>query len=196
MLENQAAVTSQTPDPNPVNNSATAGTTIIGQADLLIHKSGEPSRVLAGENLTYTIVVTNAGPSNAATVRLVDTLPGAVAQVGPVEAQRSLSQVPIVCLNLVCELGAVPLGEVITLTLPVRVYPSVVDGTVFTNTATVYSPSDPDPSNNVGAAAATAYRQSTLVVQKAASPDPGSYGGRPALYDPGRSTLAPATPMA
>ena len=196
VLENQAAVTSQTPDPNPVNNSATAGTTIIGQADLLIHKSGEPSRVLAGENLTYTIVVTNAGPSNAATVRLVDTLPSAVAQVGPVEAQRSLSQVPIVCLNLVCELGAVPLGEVITLTLPVRVHPSVVDGTVFTNTATVYSPSDPDPSNNVGAAAATANRQSALVIQKAASPDPCRHGRRPALYDPGRSTLAPAMQMA
>lgn len=176
VLENQAAVTSQTPDPNPVNNSATAGTTIIGQADLQIHKLAEPDEVLAGEDLTYTIVVANAGPSNAATVRLVDTLPGAVAQVGPVVAQRSLSQVPIVCLNLVCELGAVPLGEIITLTLPVRVNSAVTGGTIFTNTATVYSPSDPDPSNNVGAASATAYRQSALTVQKSANPDPAITG--------------------
>ncbi|MFN8465060.1 MAG: hypothetical protein U0X20_05890 [Caldilineaceae bacterium] len=176
VLENQATVTSQTPDPNPVNNSATAGTTIIGQADLQIHKAADPGEVLAGENLTYTIVVTNAGPSNAATVRLVDTLPGAVAQVGPVVAQRSLSQVPVVCLNLVCELGAVPLGEVITLTLPVRVNPAVAGGTVFTNTATIYSPSDPDPRNNVGAAGATAYRQSALVIQKSAAPDPAITG--------------------
>ena len=147
--------------------------------------------MLAGENLTYTIVVTNAGPSNAATVRLVDTLPGAVAQVGPVEVQRSLSPVPIVCLNLVCELGAVPLGEVITLTLPVRVDPSVVEGTVFTNTATVYSPSDPDPSNNVGAAAATANRQSTLVVQKAASPTP-AVTGADLLYTIQVANLGPS----
>ncbi len=176
VLENRATVTSQTPDPNPVNNSATAGTTIIGQADLHIHKSGEPSRVLAGENLTYTIVVTNAGPSNAATVRLVDILPAAVSQIGPVQTLRSLSPVPIICLNLVCELGAMPLGEVITLTLPVHVQPAVADGTLFTNTATVYSPSDPDPSNNAGAAAATAYRESALVIQKSAVPDPAVTG--------------------
>ncbi len=68
------------------------------------------------------------------------------------------------------------MGEVITLTLPVRVYPAVADGTIFTNTATVYSPSDPDPSNNIGAAGATAYRQSALVIQKSAAPDPAITG--------------------
>ena len=191
VLENRATVTSQTPDPNPLNNSATAGTTIIGQADLHVHKSSEPSRVLAGENLTYTIVVTNAGPSNAATVRLVDILPAAVSQIGPVQTQRTQSQVPIVCLNLVCELGAVPLGEVITLTLPVHVYPAVADGTVFTNTVTVHSPSDPDPDNNVGAAAATAYRQSTLLIQKSAAPDP-AVTGADLLYTIQVANLGPS----
>ena len=176
VLRNNAAVSSETPDPNLVNNNATADTTIAGRADLHVSKLADPNSVLAGEQLTYTVIVTNSGPSDAGSVRLVDVLPAEVTQVGPVLAERSLSLHPIICLNLVCEIGTMPLGEVITLTLPVRVHAGVADNTSFTNTATVYSPSDFDPSDNVAKAAATAHRLSTLVISKVADPDPAVTG--------------------
>ena len=64
-------------DPNPANNSATDTDTLAAAADLAITKSGAPDPVSAGQNLTYTIVVTNSGPSAAASVILSDSLPAA-----------------------------------------------------------------------------------------------------------------------
>ena len=47
-------------------------------ADLEVSKRDEPDPVLVGETLTYTVVVTNHGPSTT-TVELIDTLPGSAA---------------------------------------------------------------------------------------------------------------------
>src|SRR5262249_28753732 len=66
VLSNTANVTATEPDPTSANNSATATTTVNPVANLGITKSASPSPVLAGSNLTYTLTVSNAGPSNAA----------------------------------------------------------------------------------------------------------------------------------
>src|SRR5262249_58041613 len=42
--------------------------------DLSIMKTGNPDPVNAGANLTYTLTVANAGPSDAVTVQLNDSL--------------------------------------------------------------------------------------------------------------------------
>ena len=42
-------------------------------ADLEIVKTDSPDPVLAGNNLTYTLSVTNVGPSDAQTVSLTDS---------------------------------------------------------------------------------------------------------------------------
>ncbi|HEX8201786.1 MAG TPA: Calx-beta domain-containing protein, partial [Isosphaeraceae bacterium] len=47
-------------------------------ADLALAASGAPSLLEVGQDLTYTLTVTNNGPSNATSVVLVDTLPGGV----------------------------------------------------------------------------------------------------------------------
>ncbi len=62
-------------DPTPANNSATDSDTLGTSADLAISKSAAPDPVVAGQNLTYTITVTNSGPSTAASVMLSDPLP-------------------------------------------------------------------------------------------------------------------------
>src|SRR5207245_1101923 len=76
-ITNTADVTSSgTPDPNATNNHATATTTVLTQADLVVTKSG-PATAVAGTTFTYTITVTNSGPSDAQNVVVTDTLPGA-----------------------------------------------------------------------------------------------------------------------
>ncbi|MBK8068624.1 MAG: DUF11 domain-containing protein, partial [Rhodanobacteraceae bacterium] len=55
-------------DPNAANDTATATTGVQVQADLSITLADAPDPVTAGTQLTYTAVVTNAGPSDATAV--------------------------------------------------------------------------------------------------------------------------------
>src|SRR2546427_173778 len=52
--------------------------TVTGSADLSITKTDNPDPVNAGATLTYTVTVTNGGPSTAANVQVTDNLPAGV----------------------------------------------------------------------------------------------------------------------
>ena len=67
-----------TTDPDTNDNAATADTTVRPSADLSLTKSDSPDPVQAGELLTYSLGVHNAGPQSATGVVLTDTLPGGV----------------------------------------------------------------------------------------------------------------------
>ncbi|MEI6577673.1 MAG: DUF11 domain-containing protein, partial [Bacteroidota bacterium] len=72
---NTATVSSTTTDPEPDNNSMTNVFGVITSADLSIMKTTEVPTVIIGENVTYTITVTNNGPSDAQAVVANDVLP-------------------------------------------------------------------------------------------------------------------------
>ena len=62
-------------DPDGSNDSATEGTSVQTEADLSITKTDSADPVLAGTDLTYTLSVTNAGPSDATNVVVSDPVP-------------------------------------------------------------------------------------------------------------------------
>src|SRR5205823_12460249 len=64
-LSNTATLTTPTPYTTLFRSSNTTSTTVNTAADLHIAKSDSPDPVLAGNNLTYTVTVTNSGPSFA-----------------------------------------------------------------------------------------------------------------------------------
>jgi len=122
---------------NLLNDTATDSTNIVSSADMAIVKTGLPNPVAEGSTLTYTLTVTNNGPTNATNVTVVDALPSAVSYVSAVPSQGScsLSGVTVTCL-----LGSMNSASVATVTIAVTaVTPSDV-----TNTATV-SADQPDP---------------------------------------------------
>src|SRR5258708_12636612 len=82
-----AIVSSTTTDSNAANNTATFNTTVSTSADLAITKTG-PATAFAGTNITYTLSVTNNGPSNALNVMVTDTLPAAQTFVPPTTRAR------------------------------------------------------------------------------------------------------------
>jgi uncharacterized repeat protein (TIGR01451 family) len=65
---NMAAVESTTYDPDLDNNLVFIYTSVRPTADLMVTKTDTPDPVLAGETLTYTVVVSNTGPTPAGAV--------------------------------------------------------------------------------------------------------------------------------
>ncbi len=156
-ISNTATVSAATADPNPGNNSATATTLIGSAADISVTKVDTPDPVLAGSNLTYTITVGNAGPSNAPTASLTDTLPSGTTFVSLSSPGGWSCTTPAVGAGgtVTCSNPSMPLGSAV-FTLTVQVASSVADGTVISNTATVAEiASDLNPGNESATATTT-----------------------------------------
>ena len=64
-------------DPNAANNSATDTDTITPQADLSVTKTDGQASAVPGTQVTYTVTVTNAGPSFSGSATVTDPFPGA-----------------------------------------------------------------------------------------------------------------------
>jgi uncharacterized repeat protein (TIGR01451 family) len=140
---NTATVASTTTDPNANNNSSTATAPVTpAPVDLSITKVAESNTVLIGENFSYTITVSNAGPGTATNTIVTDTIPANTTLVSATPSQGSCSGNPAVT----CNLGTLTAGANATITLVVTA-PSTPQPIV--NTATVASnETDGNPVNN------------------------------------------------
>jgi uncharacterized repeat protein (TIGR01451 family) len=167
VISNTATIASGNVDPNNSNNSSTATTTIATSADLSVTKVGAPNPVTAGTNLTYTITVNNAGPSDAANVSVADITPTGLTFVSNSGG----------CTNAFpCNLGTLTPGQSVTITSTYTVTPGY-SGTSVTNTASVSSTtSDPNPGNNSGTVATNVVTSSDLSVTKSGTPNPVTAG--------------------
>ncbi|MFZ5863100.1 MAG: DUF11 domain-containing protein [Nitrospirota bacterium] len=166
-LSNTATVTSSVSDPNTSNNSSTTGTTVNPAANLSIIKSDSPDPVLAGQNLTYSITVTNNGPSSATGVTVTDTFPANVVLVSATPSQGSCSGTT----TITCALGTV--ANAATATVTIVVTPGAAAVGTLSNTASVASSvTDPTPGNNSWTTTTTVNPAANLSVTKTDSPDP------------------------
>lgn len=170
-IENTATVFSPTPDPDLSNNSDTVVTPVNQLADLSVVKLGSPKPAVPGELLTYTVTVSNAGPSAAADVTLTDAVPadltGVEYSLGGGTFQPWLGSL---------DLGTLPPNAVILVLIRGRVSSSAA-GTIV-NTAVVSSPiPDPDPSNNTSTDTTPVAASADLAVTKSGSPSPVLAGG-------------------
>src|SRR6476620_3962555 len=137
-----------------------------GDADLALSKTDSPDPVVVGNNVTYTITVTNPAASTgpATNVVVTDNLPG---DVDFVSATGGVCQHN--ANTVTCDLGQVNAGSSAVVTIVVK---TKKDGTL-SNTASVTSTPDEDPvlSNN----SATA----TTTVNKAAKTPKPNKGKKP-----------------
>ena len=140
-LTNTATVAVPPGDNTPDNNTATDIDTLTPQADLAITKTDGVSSVVPGTPNTYTIVVSNAGPSAVTGAALSDLVPAGVTATtwtfvsatggGSVSGPTSGSGALATTVDL-------PAGATVTFTFTAQVDPSAT-GTLD-NTATVSPP--------------------------------------------------------
>ena len=179
-LTNVAHVSAANPDSNPANNQAEVSTNVDTQANLGISKTG-PASVTPGAGLTYQIVVTNAGPSDAQAVVVSDTLS---AVLGSATATASQGSCAIVASLLTCNLGTLQVGGYATINLNATLASGATGS--LNNTAAVTSTTpDPQPGNNTSTAVTPLGGLADLRVDQGGHTRSGVGGHQPALYPDG-----------
>ncbi len=171
-VTDDANITSGTSDPNLANNSAIATTavTLPTLADDALTNTASPSpEVTAGNNITYTQVVTNNGPAASPNTTVTESLP---ANTTFVSASASSGTCTFTTPNITCSLGTLANGSSDTVTV-VLTSNTAAAGTMISEIASVASGvEDPNTQNNTATATVTAASatQADLSVTSTASP--------------------------
>ncbi len=157
-------------DANMANNNASDTDTLTYQADLGITKTDGRTAVAPGSAITYTITVTNSGPSRVESLTVIDTLPPLLQSPVFTPAQGVYNEQT----GLWTGLNLLP-GQSIVLTLTGTVDTSATGN--FVNTVVVSPPAgvtDPVAGNNTATDINTTTAQFTLI--KSAEPTTGVPG--------------------
>jgi len=168
-VANTATVSSQTPDPDAGNNSSTDMLEVLPAADLSVVKTDDVDPVMAGGTLTYTVVVSNAGPSDAIGVVATDILPIGTSLVSTSGCAEDPSGVPG------CSLGTIAASGSAMYSITVAVDPGATGplmNTVFVTSATP----DPDTGNNTDTQTTAVSSMAGLSVMQTDSIDPVNVG--------------------
>ncbi|WP_426243307.1 hypothetical protein [Nocardioides sp. LHG3406-4] len=161
-LTNVANVDGPATDPGPGVNTSDAGTTVAEDAEIsLVKTTTGVDPVRAGENATFEIAVSNAGPSDARAVEVVDVLPAGLALVSAGGAGWT-------CTAGVCTRDRIVAGDTApTITVVARVASGVADGATLVNQATVSTITPGDtPAGNSDDAEVDVVAQADLALTK------------------------------
>ena len=157
---------SDTPEADSDNNAASVTVSVDSSADLSISKQLDSDPVIAGTAVTYTVTVSNAGPSTAVAVVASDVLDAKLLEnASATGCNNDPDGLPD------CQLGDLAPGDDASFTITADLLSSAT-GTLE-NTATVTSSTDdPDAANNAASISAAIDTVSDLVITQVDSVDP------------------------
>jgi uncharacterized repeat protein (TIGR01451 family) len=156
---NTATVSATTTDPIPGNNTSSAGTAPVAQADLAITKNVNNGTPNVGSNVTFTIAVSNLGPSSAANVQVSDALPAGYTFVSATPSIGSYNS----GTGIWSGIGTLASGGSASMTVTATVAPS---GS-YLNTATASTTTtEPNLANNSASANVSPVAVASLAVTK------------------------------
>ncbi len=185
-INDTVTVSSAISDPNPANNSATAGDIVAtnAQADLITTNSASPTTVAVGNNVTYTQSVTNNGPAAATGVSFTQsTPPNTNFQSITPPAGWTCGTVPAVggtgTITCAPTGGNMALNAMASFILVLQVNASTPPGTNITETATATA-TDGVPNMTTNTASATAVvanaNSADMAIVKTGTPNPVTEG--------------------
>jgi uncharacterized repeat protein (TIGR01451 family) len=127
---------------NITNDTASDTVSIVSSSDMAITKTASPNPIKQGNTLTYTLNVTNNGPSDANNVTVTDTLPATVSYISATPTQGTCSQA---AGKVTCLLGTMNSGTSTTITIQVT---AVTPSSAVNNASVTADQPDPNSSNN------------------------------------------------
>lgn len=177
IISDTDTVTSATHDTVPGDNSATVNIAVgtTGQADLRVSDAGTPDPVTAGNNITYTQIATNGGPSAAAAITFSGATPANTTFVSlPTPAGWSCTTPAVGGTGAItCNIATLASGATGTFVLTVKVNTNTPVGTLINDTATVNSITpDPTAGNNSASSSIAVGASADLSITSTDSPDP------------------------
>ena len=148
---NTATVVSDTTDPDESNNTDSESTEVQEEggspvADLSITKTDSKDPIRAGEQLTYTLTVTNIGPDTSTNIVVTDILPDSVEFISATPSQGNcMKSGPNLGGTVTCNLNNLASGETATITIVVK---PTEPGTIENLAIVGGDESDPNNQNN------------------------------------------------
>jgi uncharacterized repeat protein (TIGR01451 family) len=175
-ITGRADVSAAEADPNAANNTdaeTTAVNPAAAVADLAVTVADAPDPANVGQDLTYTIIVTNRGPDAATGVTLRDfPLPS-----GATFVSTSRGGFDPATGAIVAALGSLANGASTTVTIVVRPTAAAAGRTLVNTVNVTANEADPVPTNNRTRGAATVVNAGAdLSVSLVASPSPATVG--------------------
>jgi M6 family metalloprotease-like protein/uncharacterized repeat protein (TIGR01451 family) len=166
-ITSAATVSSNEPDPDTANNTATTSTQVNPPAsDITVGLLDAPDPVLVGGTLTYTVSVTNKGPSTASNVTVTNTLPVSAAIHSATPSQGSV----FISGNLVIfNFGSLTNGGRASATISVT---PTAAGNITATAVARASQIDPILANNTSSATTVVGPAADLVLTLTDLPDP------------------------
>lgn len=171
---NTIAITTVTPETNDGNNQDNEPTEVAPEADVSVVKTDAPDPVIPGQQLVYTLLCANHGPSDAQDVVVSDLLPPEVTFVGATPSPTSGPN------PLSWNLGELAAGESTTIQVTVLVQPWVSE--TFTNAVSIATNTpEGDYTNNSDEEPTDVIPRADVSIIKQDDPDP-VVGGEQLVY--------------
>jgi uncharacterized repeat protein (TIGR01451 family) len=173
-INDVANAVSDTPDPDMANNQAQESLSVYAVSDLGLTKTASAASVVAGTNLTYTLTVTNNGPSTAQNVVIDDTLSSSVEVISVSGSNSATCNAGVPgdpFLPTRCSYGTLAPAASRTMTVTVKVKPDVI-GVIHNDARASSDTFDDDAVNNLATVATTVTAQADLSITKPATPNP------------------------
>ncbi|HKQ99491.1 MAG TPA: SLC13 family permease [Pyrinomonadaceae bacterium] len=124
--------------------------------NLLVQQGVSTDPVTVGQNINYTITVTNKGPDTAHNVRLIDDLPASLTFVSCAATQDGVCAGSANSRSV--SFPSLANNASATVNIIATVNEDLAEGTIINNAVRIESPTpDPDPGNNSVNAASTVY---------------------------------------
>jgi uncharacterized repeat protein (TIGR01451 family) len=163
-ITNTATVTASTDDPNSGNDTASVTDDVVPSADLSIAKTVSVDPFVPGTPITYTLVVSNEGPSTAVAVVATDTLPAGLTATS---ASATSGSCGIAAQVVTCTIPTLVPGGSVSITIGVGTS-STLTSTVDNAASVTTETPDPDTTNNTAAVTSTAAPAADVSIVKSA----------------------------